>query len=451
MANFFESLNDSGLLQALGAVVGNSRQKSAMAGLNQSLAGQPQPVQPLGQPGGDTPPIGGFGQSTAPQIPNQPNELMNEVDVKNINKLAQVNPDAANMYLGLFKNRYDARAKAAADKAMAISLQGSRFAAAAMRLPPEQRASYISKEIIKKKDQGFPIDTYLDILNAPTVEQQEAGLFRLQIQGQTQADMSKSISPLTALQIEELDDADLDRLVDEGKLANDTRALDQADIEIGLKERNVADAEKNTSLREKELLQKRDDARVAQQQKVDDLKKQNFSTETGLRKEFTSVTADFAKQNDAYTRIKASAANPSAAGDMALIFNYMKLLDPGSVVRESEFALAAASGALDERVTAAFNKIQSGQKLSAAQRADFVDRSKRLYTEARVNHKRRENEFKRIAKDNGLNPDNVVFDRSVAGDDPEIPDGDQTISNSTTAGSTYTSPSGFKYTVVPAQ
>ncbi|MEM8882399.1 MAG: hypothetical protein AAGC82_17565, partial [Pseudomonadota bacterium] len=66
----------------------------------------------------------------------------------------------------------------------------------------------------------------------------------------------------------------------------------------------------------------------------------DFSDRQGLRKEFIGQTTvkDFRKQAEAFGRIDASAFEPSPAGDLALIFNYMKVLDPGSVVRESEFA-----------------------------------------------------------------------------------------------------------------
>lgn len=82
---------------------------------------------------------------------------------------------------------------------------------------------------------------------------------------------------------------------------------------------------------------------------------------------------------DSYNRVQASSQDPSGAGDLALIYNYMKMLDPGSVVRESEFATAAASGSLGERFKAAGEKILKGERLSNDMRADFVDRSNKLY------------------------------------------------------------------------
>lgn len=104
---------------------------------------------------------------------------------------------------------------------------------------------------------------------------------------------------------------------------------------------------------------------------------------TDLRKEVNKVTEDFRDQDAAFGRVLASAKDASPAGDLALIFNYMKVLDPGSVVRESEFATAAATGSYGQRIEAAVNKVMSGEKLSDDQRRDFVTRAQGLYNEAR--------------------------------------------------------------------
>ena len=101
-----------------------------------------------------------------------------------------------------------------------------------------------------------------------------------------------------------------------------------------------------------------------------------------MRKEFNSLQAvrDFDKQSTAYTEIIASATNPSPAGDIALIFNYMKVLDPASTVREGEQAMVANAGNVPDRVQALYNKLfTQGGSLSIDQRADLVKRSEKLY------------------------------------------------------------------------
>jgi DNA-binding transcriptional MerR regulator len=109
-----------------------------------------------------------------------------------------------------------------------------------------------------------------------------------------------------------------------------------------------------------------------------------FKNAAGLRKEIDSATKEFNKVSDAFSRIKATAeeGKESAAGDMALLFNYMKMLDPNSVVRESEYATAANAGSVPERLRAQYNSVVNGQKLSAKQRADFLNQAGNLYNVA---------------------------------------------------------------------
>ena len=107
-------------------------------------------------------------------------------------------------------------------------------------------------------------------------------------------------------------------------------------------------------------------------------------TQTELRKEFQGLDSvkSISMQVQAFGRVIASAEDPSAAGDLALIFNYMKILDPGSTVREGEFANAQNSGGVDDRVIALYNSLFAGTRLSQVQRDDFINRASRLYSEA---------------------------------------------------------------------
>lgn len=141
------------------------------------------------------------------------------------------------------------------------------------------------------------------------------------------------------------------------------------------------------------------------------LAEKQFKNAKVLRGEFTQATKNYADINDSYGRIKVSSSDPSPAGDLSLIFNYMKMLDPESVVRESEFATAAATGSYGDRIAALTNKIMSGQKLSAKQRADFVNRANRLYKESTRIHSGRVKEFSTKAKQFNVDPSAVIFER----------------------------------------
>lgn len=129
-----------------------------------------------------------------------------------------------------------------------------------------------------------------------------------------------------------------------------------------------------------------------------------------LRKEFISQSSDFVKVRDSWNRIKASAENPSPAGDLAMIFNYMKVLDPGSVVRESEFATAAQTGAYGERIKAAVGRVIQGNRLSDEMRNDFKDRAKKLYEEQEKSHNKLREEYDRLSTGLGVEPSHVIID-----------------------------------------
>jgi len=137
---------------------------------------------------------------------------------------------------------------------------------------------------------------------------------------------------------------------------------------------------------------------------------QAFENATKLRGEFATQSKDFVKQNAAMGRIAASVQNPSPAGDLALIFNYMKLLDPGSTVREGEFATAQNAAGIPQRIIAQYNSIVNGEKLGEEQRNDFFDRSNRLYQEAVKQHEVMRTNYLDLSNRFGVNPDDVLLD-----------------------------------------
>ena len=134
--------------------------------------------------------------------------------------------------------------------------------------------------------------------------------------------------------------------------------------------------------------------------------KDTFKDVQALRKEFTGLSRikNFSDVTEAYTRIIKSAKDPSAAGDLALIFNYMKVLDPASVVRESEFAAAAKAGGLGPRIQAAVEQIEKGTRLAPEQRADFVNRATQLYQGAEEQARPIYQTYEEIAIARGFDP-----------------------------------------------
>ena len=135
-----------------------------------------------------------------------------------------------------------------------------------------------------------------------------------------------------------------------------------------------------------------------------------FKNEQGLRKEYSAESDVFTKTQDSFRRVVSSADGKSAAGDMALIFNFMKTLDPGSVVRESEFALAASAGSFGQQIKAGVDKVMTGKRLTPVQRADFMQTATRAYMGQADQQERRRVQYSNIAHQYGLDPRRALVD-----------------------------------------
>jgi hypothetical protein len=86
-----------------------------------------------------------------------------------------------------------------------------------------------------------------------------------------------------------------------------------------------------------------------------------------------------------YERVRTSAVADSGAGDVGVVYGFMKMLDPGSVVREGEFATAEQTAGIPQQIVGLYNKLISGERLTPEQRQQFVTMADGLYAEAGAN------------------------------------------------------------------
>lgn len=116
----------------------------------------------------------------------------------------------------------------------------------------------------------------------------------------------------------------------------------------------------------------------------------------------------YQEMRSAYGQITDALRQDSPAGDLAAATKFMKLLDPGSVVRESELYMAMrASGALD-RLSNYIDMRISGKFLTPEQRRDFQSLSDQLYSTAVNTYNSKRNEYVDLATSYGLNPERAV-------------------------------------------
>jgi hypothetical protein len=111
------------------------------------------------------------------------------------------------------------------------------------------------------------------------------------------------------------------------------------------------------------------ETKAAEKKVADQLK-----VEEGLRKEVfgNDIAKDYLKAQVAYDKVLNAAKLGTGAGDVALVFNLMKTLDPGSTVNSGEQASAANTTNIPGQLLNTYNRLLTGEKLNPEQRADFV-------------------------------------------------------------------------------
>lgn len=130
-----------------------------------------------------------------------------------------------------------------------------------------------------------------------------------------------------------------------------------------------------------------------------------------LRKERSGLplTKATGEISAAYNKIQSAAQNPSPAGDMSLIFGYMKMLDPASTVREGEVASAQQAAGVPTQVLNMYNRALKGERLAPEQRADFVNQAGGLYKSQLALQKQVDAQFQTLAERAGVDPKDVIL------------------------------------------
>jgi hypothetical protein len=132
-----------------------------------------------------------------------------------------------------------------------------------------------------------------------------------------------------------------------------------------------------------------------------------FTQEEKIRKEWQGRTKVYGELQGTYNNIQASSAAGTGAGDIALITGFMKMLDPGSVVRETEFATARDTAGLFAQLENRLQKAQNGQLLQPEQRKQYVSLAKQYLEAAQKKAEQEKKDLNAVVKNYKLNPENV--------------------------------------------
>lgn len=134
----------------------------------------------------------------------------------------------------------------------------------------------------------------------------------------------------------------------------------------------------------------------------------NPEAEAKLRGEYFTRTKDNNYNQVVQQYQKIMGSEDSAAGDLGLIFAYMKLLDPTSTVREGEFANAQNATGIPSQVMNAYNRAVTGGRINPTQREDFRNSALAYVTPVINQQKEAEKYFTTLAQQQGIDPSRII-------------------------------------------
>ncbi len=138
-----------------------------------------------------------------------------------------------------------------------------------------------------------------------------------------------------------------------------------------------------------------------------------FSRANMLGDDYRSTTSSIQKAADQYRTLVSAAEGAKAgvpASQIALVFSYMKTLDPTSVVRESEYATAENARGVPESVRNQYNKVLDGARLTPKQVDDFVSQGRTTAKEWKRQQDHLLKTYNRRAERWRISPDDVTVD-----------------------------------------
>lgn len=137
---------------------------------------------------------------------------------------------------------------------------------------------------------------------------------------------------------------------------------------------------------------------------------EDVRAQSTLRREFNARpdVKEFREIDNAYRTMRGFVESPSAAGDISLIFSFMKVLDPTSTVREGEFATAQNSGGVPESVRNLANRAINGQRLQPNQRRDFLSQAQNIRSSREQRYNQVVNEYSQEASLQGFDPSRII-------------------------------------------
>ncbi len=102
----------------------------------------------------------------------------------------------------------------------------------------------------------------------------------------------------------------------------------------------------------------------------------------------SAIVKTTVESQDKMGELVVSATADTGAGDISFVYQFMKMLDPNSVVREGEFATAETAGGVPEFIWKTYNNLTKGEgrRLSGDTKADFLQIAAKMYVQRLKNY-----------------------------------------------------------------
>lgn len=104
-----------------------------------------------------------------------------------------------------------------------------------------------------------------------------------------------------------------------------------------------------------------------------------------------------------------AATRPTRAADLNLVYAFAKLMDPESVVRESETGMVVASGTVTDRLAGMLGQLNGGQTLQPETRAKLIRELESRFKSLDESYRELSESYGEIADSNGVKRSHVIL------------------------------------------
>ncbi len=131
------------------------------------------------------------------------------------------------------------------------------------------------------------------------------------------------------------------------------------------------------------------------------------TTANTLSNSFERLSRDFFQVEDNYSKLLAADTN-TPAGQVSLVYNFIKMIDPGAAIQEGDKANVTQASPVTRQLFNTYNALIEGTKIDPDTVRNFIDEAGRIHTVARERQSGLNELFSARAREAGIDPSRVV-------------------------------------------